>query len=161
MPARTVLVIDDEEPIRDAVRMVLEEEGYAVLEAPDGRDGLKLLRTAERPLVVLLDLMMPGMSGIRVLRAVAAEPAVAARHAYIIFSAASAFSAPTLNLYLPGKDLFDLPKPFSLDDLSAVVGQAALQLSGERDEEQDEADVGETVQAKATASDADSTSGGA
>ena len=45
--ARTVLVIDDEEPIRDAVRTILEEEGYTVLDAPDGLVGLELLRTSE------------------------------------------------------------------------------------------------------------------
>jgi hypothetical protein len=59
--------------------------------------------------VVLLDLMMPGMSGTDLLRAVAAEPALATRDAYIIFTAARPFSAPTLRLHLPDKRLFDLP----------------------------------------------------
>jgi CheY-like chemotaxis protein len=93
-PAQTVLIIDDEEPIRDAVHFILEEAGFAVLEASDGGAGLALLRASEVPLVVLLDLMMPGMSGLELLRAVAAEPALADRDAYIIFSAARAFSAP-------------------------------------------------------------------
>ncbi|HEV2460055.1 MAG TPA: hypothetical protein VGS80_16990, partial [Ktedonobacterales bacterium] len=52
-PARTVLVVEDEEPIRNAVRFVLDEEGYAVLEAPNGIVALDLLRASDGPLVVL------------------------------------------------------------------------------------------------------------
>jgi CheY-like chemotaxis protein len=132
-PARTVLIVDDEEPIRNAVRFILDEEDYAVLEAPNGIVALDLLRTSEGPLVVLLDQLMPDMSGIELLRVVAAEPDVADRHAFIIFSASSEFSAPTVQVYLPGKRFFDLPKPFDLDDLIAVVEQAARDLEGERD----------------------------
>jgi DNA-binding response OmpR family regulator len=133
--ARTVLVIDDEEPIRDTVRAILEEAGYVVFEAPDGRAGLHLLRESGGPLVVLLDLMMPGISGIGLLRAVAADPVLAGRDAYIIFSAARAFTVPTpLRYFMSGKRLFDVPKPFDIDNLVAVVEQAARQLDSERDE---------------------------
>jgi CheY-like chemotaxis protein len=93
-PPHIVLVIDDEDPIRDAVRTILEEEGYMVLEAPNGGIGLDLLRASEGSLVVVLDLMMPGMSGIELLHVVVSEPALANRDAYIIFSAAHAFTAP-------------------------------------------------------------------
>ena len=123
-PKPTVLVIDDEEAVRSAVRLTLEDGGYRVLEAPDGRIGLDHLRAATEPLIVLLDLMMPSMSGLELLRALGAEPEVAARHAFIIFSAASAFRASTLVFYLPGQRLFDLPKPFDIDQLIIVVEQA-------------------------------------
>jgi CheY-like chemotaxis protein len=156
-PPRTVLIIDDEEPIRDAVRFVLEEADFAVLEASDGRTGLALLRASAEPLVVLLDLMMPSMSGIELLRLVAAEPELAARDAYIIFSAARAFSAPTLRFYLPGRRMFDLPKPFNLDNLVAIVAQAALQLDEEPDADDGTAVVGAPMQAMG----AEDTSGGA
>jgi CheY-like chemotaxis protein len=128
-PARAVLIIDDEEPIRDAVRFILDDAGFAVLEAPDGRAGLDLLHTSNAPLVVLLDLMMPNMSGIELMHRVAADPILSERDAYIIFSAARAFSAPTpLRYYVLGKQLFALAKPFNLDDLVAVVEQAACYL---------------------------------
>jgi DNA-binding response OmpR family regulator len=157
VPAHTVLIIDDEEPIRDAVRFILDEANYAVLEAPDGRAGLDVLRASDEPLVVLLDLMMPGMSGIELLRSLSAEPAVAARHAYIIFSAARAFTAPTLQFFMPGKRLFDLPKPFNLDELIAIVELAVQQLESER-----EAGDGQvTVDRPAQATDTDGTSSGA
>ena len=57
-----VLVIDDEAPIRLLCRVNLEAEGMQVLEAADGPTGLDLAR-AERPDVVLLDVMMPGLDG--------------------------------------------------------------------------------------------------
>jgi CheY-like chemotaxis protein len=131
-PTRTVLVIDDEQPIRTAVRFTLEDEGYAVLEAPDGRVGLDLLRGSDRPLIVLLDLLMPTMSGSELLHLVAHEPTLAARHAFILFSAAREVSAPTMPFSVPHQRLFHLPKPFDLDDLMAVVGQAARHLEGAR-----------------------------
>jgi len=60
-----VLVIDDEAPIRLLCRVNLEAEGMDVLEASDGPSGLELARK-ERPDVVLLDVMMPGLDGWRV-----------------------------------------------------------------------------------------------
>ena len=124
MPTHTVLVIDDEDAIRTGVRLTLEDAGYTVLEAPNGNAGLELLRSSDGPLVVLLDLMMPEMSGLRVLQVLKDAPELAARHAFVIFSAARSFSAPTLVFYLPHKRLFDLPKPFSLDDLLSIVEEA-------------------------------------
>jgi two-component system phosphate regulon response regulator PhoB len=61
----TVLVIDDEAPIRLLCRVNLEAEGMAVLEAADGPSGLATAR-AETPDVILLDVMMPGLDGWRV-----------------------------------------------------------------------------------------------
>jgi DNA-binding response OmpR family regulator len=60
-----VLVIDDEAPIRLLCRVNLEAEGMEVLEAADGPAGLETAR-AERPDVILLDVMMPGLDGWRV-----------------------------------------------------------------------------------------------
>lgn len=128
-PKRTILIIDDEEAVRSAVHLTLEDGGYRVLEAPNGLAGLDHLRTATEPLVVLLDLMMPSMSGLELLHALATEPEVGARHAFIIFTAASAFSASTLVFYLPSKRLFDLPKPFDIDQLISVVELAERQLA--------------------------------
>jgi DNA-binding response OmpR family regulator len=63
--ATRVLVIDDESPIRLLCRVNLEAEGMDVLEAADGPSGLEKAR-AERPDVILLDVMMPGLDGWRV-----------------------------------------------------------------------------------------------
>ena len=59
---KTVLIVDDEPGLRAVVRAVLDDEGYAVLEAPHGPAMLELL-ARERADMVLLDLMMPGGDG--------------------------------------------------------------------------------------------------
>lgn len=59
-----ILVVDDDAAIREALTLVLEDEGYTVRSAANGRDALQLLRAGEAPpQVILLDLMMPVMSG--------------------------------------------------------------------------------------------------
>jgi CheY-like chemotaxis protein len=72
-----VLVVDDEARIRRMVRFTLEQQGHRVLEAADGLAGWELL-TAKRPDLVVMDVMMPGPSGLEVCRAIRAEPAFAA-----------------------------------------------------------------------------------
>src|SRR6185295_9815526 len=60
---RDILVIDDNEDIREAISLVLKDAGYAVSVAGGGGEAFALLRGGYRPDVILLDLMMPGMSG--------------------------------------------------------------------------------------------------
>jgi two-component system response regulator (stage 0 sporulation protein F) len=62
-----VLVIDDQPGIRRLLTEVLQEEGYAVLEASNGYDGLQKARDS-RPALILMDMKMPGMDGIETLR---------------------------------------------------------------------------------------------
>lgn len=71
---RTVLVVDDDPDIRDAVGDCLREEGYDVHTAEDGRAALDRLEFGLRPAVILLDLMMPVLNGFDVLRALRAAP---------------------------------------------------------------------------------------
>ena len=71
-----VLIVDDEPRIRELLRDFLTSKEYEVIEAASGGEGLKRLRE-ERPHLVLLDINMPGMSGLEVLRAAKAiDPAV-------------------------------------------------------------------------------------
>ncbi len=58
-----VLIVDDDELTRDALRFVLEEEGFSVATAANGREALNYLRRTGHPHLVLLDLMMPVMNG--------------------------------------------------------------------------------------------------
>jgi len=60
--AAVILVVDDEPDIRTFVRLALEDEGYQVVTAANGREALEALRTIE-PGLILLDLRMPGMDG--------------------------------------------------------------------------------------------------
>jgi two-component system response regulator RegX3 len=66
-PTARILVVDDEESLADTVRYNLEREGYAVAVASDGRAALDRFRS-ERPSLVILDLMLPEMSGLDVCR---------------------------------------------------------------------------------------------
>ena len=66
---KTILVVDDEDSVRDSLSAVLEREGYTVLQASDGEEGLALLK--ERPIqLVLSDQNMPGMTGVEFLKLV-------------------------------------------------------------------------------------------
>ncbi|MBC7083212.1 MAG: response regulator transcription factor [Firmicutes bacterium] len=62
---KKILVVDDEAPILELVRFNLEKEGFAVITASDGEDGLRRARS-EAPDLVILDLMLPGIDGIEV-----------------------------------------------------------------------------------------------
>ena len=73
--AHTVLFVDDEHDMRKLVSFILARQGYRVLTAADGEEGLATIKK-EHPHVVLLDLMMPKMNGHEVLRRLKADPAI-------------------------------------------------------------------------------------
>jgi CheY-like chemotaxis protein len=73
-----VLIVDDDPDIRDAVRTILEDEGYATLEASQGREALAILRQPDvHPGLLLLDLMMPTMDGWQLRARLREDPALA------------------------------------------------------------------------------------
>src|SRR5258708_36665536 len=82
-----VLIVDDDSAIRASVRAALEDERHSVLEALDGAGALELLRGGESPLVVLLDLLLPGVSGFDMLSQIAQDWELAGRHAHRGFTA--------------------------------------------------------------------------
>lgn len=63
MHTKSVLIIDDEEGIRETLQMALELEGYEVQAAANGKEGLEALERIRRPCLILVDLMMPVMNG--------------------------------------------------------------------------------------------------
>ena len=69
----TILVVDDEETIREVVRRYLEREGYLVNEAADGYEALRIIQN-ESPSLIVLDLMLPGIDGFEVLRQIKVAP---------------------------------------------------------------------------------------
>jgi CheY-like chemotaxis protein len=76
-PAQRILVAEDDRFLRKAAEVTLKRRGYAVLTAGDGEEALRIAR-AERPDLILLDLIMPKLSGFEVLRALKEDPATAA-----------------------------------------------------------------------------------
>jgi two-component system alkaline phosphatase synthesis response regulator PhoP len=126
-----VLVIDDEAPIRLLCRVNLEAEGMDVLEAADGPTGLEQARE-ERPDIVLLDVMMPGLDGWHVAEALLSDERT--RDIPIIFLTARAeFRDRARGLDIGGVDY--VTKPFNPLELAPLVERLLARIGrGERDE---------------------------
>ncbi len=119
-----ILIVEDEANIRQLVRYNLEMEGYQVLEAPDGLQGLKLA-TAEKPDLLLLDLMLPQLDGLEVCRNLKGNPATSALP-IIMLTAKSEEIDKVIGLELGADDY--MTKPFSPRELVARI-KAVLRRS--------------------------------
>jgi DNA-binding response OmpR family regulator len=111
---QTVLVVDDEEAIAEAVRARLESEGYRVLVAGDGAQAIELAGR-ERPDLVVLDLMLPGMDGLEVCTELQRE-----RWVPVLMLTARTEEADKVAGFAVGADDY-LTKPFSLRELAVRV----------------------------------------
>ena len=112
--ARTILVVDDEPTLRETLVEALESEGYRAIPAADGREALARFR-AERPDLVLLDLMLPELSGVEVCRIIRAESGVP----ILMLTAKGSEVDKVVGLELGADDY--VTKPFSLRELSARI----------------------------------------
>jgi CheY-like chemotaxis protein len=113
-PARTILICEDEAALRELIRVSLGG-GYGFIEASDGNEALELART-HKPDIVVLDLMIPGLSGLDVLTRL--RDVENGRKLPIVVI--SAWSDARDEAFAAGADRFVL-KPFIPDDLRAVV----------------------------------------
>ncbi len=122
MPDRhTVLVIDDEEAIRDACGQVLTKAGFECHTAVDGIEGLHLAHHVE-PDIVLLDLMMPGLSGYEVL------DQVLGTHPNTVCIVITGYATIESAVEAMKRGAFDfLPKPFTPDELRLIVNRGLEQ----------------------------------
>jgi two-component system, OmpR family, alkaline phosphatase synthesis response regulator PhoP len=126
-----VLVIDDEAPIRLLCRVNLEAENMTVLEASDGPGGLETARR-ERPDIVLLDVMMPGLDGWGVAEALL-EDAETASIPIIFLTARAEFRDRARGLDIGGVDY--ITKPFNPVELAPLVRSLLERLErGELDQ---------------------------
>lgn len=112
-----ILVIDDEDPIRANVARMLRLEGFAVVTAADGAEGIAALQ-AQLPDLVLCDIVMPGTDGYAVLDALRAMPG--AGRVPFIFITASAHPQEREQCLRRGASAY-LAKPFNLRDVLATV----------------------------------------
>jgi len=112
---RTILIVDDELPIADVVAELLSEEGYSTLIATDGDHALAVLEQ-ERPDLVLLDLYMPGMSGIDLLASLRTNPSLASIP-IVMMTAGAVDSAELIGQGATGL----ISKPFEVDSLLETV----------------------------------------
>jgi DNA-binding response OmpR family regulator len=112
--ARTILVVDDEPTLRETLAEALEMDGFRVLTAADGREALSRFRE-HQPDLVVLDLMLPELSGIEVCRIIRAESGVP----IVMLTAKSSELDKVVGLELGADDY--VTKPFSLRELTARI----------------------------------------
>jgi two-component system, OmpR family, KDP operon response regulator KdpE len=123
-----ILVVDDEPPIRKLLRMGLSTQGYEVLEAPTGKASLDLL--ARKPDLIILDLGLPDMEGLELLRMIRARNEGVP---IVVLSSRRDESGKVQALDLGADDY--ITKPFGMDELLARMRAALrhqLQVHGER-----------------------------
>src|ERR671928_80193 len=112
--AQTILLVDDEAKLRDMIRVYLEQEGYRVVEAGQGREALYVARY-EKPDLIILDVMMPEMGGYEFLRAFSKE----SQTPVIMLTAKIEDSDKIVGLELGADDY--VTKPFNVRELIARV----------------------------------------
>ena len=116
-----ILIVDDEPRVRESIRSILEDEGYSVIEAPDGQEGLARV-AADKPDSVLLDIWMPDLDGIEVLRGI---KQVDEDLPVIIMSGHGTIETAVKAAKLGAYDY--LEKPLSIDKLELVLRNALSQ----------------------------------
>jgi CheY-like chemotaxis protein len=123
-----VLIVDDDEQIRLTLRLIMEEGDFATLEAASGEAALALLRASAERLVVLLDVMMPRVDGLDVLRAVEAEEELR-RHVYLMVTAGGKTLPLADALRLQRLEVPVVYKPFDIDALLRQVREMARRIA--------------------------------
>jgi CheY-like chemotaxis protein len=117
---KTVLVVDDELDIAEAVKAILEEEQYRVITCPNGREAIKCLQES-KPDLAIVDIMMPVMNGYETIKAIRQQPPFE-KLPILIMSAIT----PSVKAKEYEWEGF-LKKPFSLKDLLDQVRRLAPQ----------------------------------
>jgi two-component system response regulator RegX3 len=131
--APTILVVDDEPSYRDALSVALQREGFVVETAADGPEAISRFE-ASRPALVLLDVMLPHMSGVDVCREIRARSQVP----IIMVTARNAEIDAVVGLEVGADDY--ITKPFRLRELVARV-RAALRRAPNRDEDASDQEI--------------------
>ena len=117
MAEKKILIVDDEDHIRELLKFNLEKNGYVVYMANDGLNGLKLAREKQVDLI-LLDLMLPGMDGFEVCKEIRRDNIIS-NVPIIMLTAKSEEIDKILGLELGADDY--ITKPFSIRELSARI----------------------------------------
>jgi two-component system, cell cycle response regulator DivK len=112
-----ILIVEDDEKSRRLMSDVLAHQGYRVREADNAEDGLDILRS-ERPALVLMDIHLPGMSGMEALNRIRADATIAATR--VLAVTASVMGNDRDKIRAAGFDGFE-PKPLNLKGFLATV----------------------------------------
>jgi CheY-like chemotaxis protein len=118
----TVLIADDEPSVRLLIQATIGADDYHILEATDGNEAWSLIQEY-RPSLVLLDVSMPGRTGLEILREIKAEPNLVATKVILLTASAQ---ESEINAGLAAGADFYLTKPFSPRDLLSKIDEALL-----------------------------------
>ena len=113
-----VLVTDDDDTIRAVVKLMLQREGYEVIEATNGREVLQMMEQAPAPDIIILDLMMPYIDGLQVIKKIRSHPEW--ERVPVIMLSANASENEVVNLLKAGANDY-VTKPFNPRELVARV----------------------------------------
>ncbi len=119
MKGDSILVVDDEEDTVELARMVLEFEGYRVFSANNGQEAIDFLKTQdEKPNLVLLDVLMPKMDGLKVCKWIKENPNL--KEIPVLLFTAKVGNKDRIAGEKVGADAY-IAKPFSADDLLGLI----------------------------------------
>ena len=124
-----VLVIDRDEAVREAMELVLADEGYAVWAVASSAAGLAMLLASSHPMVVLFDVvpqqhLAHEANGVALVDAVRQEPTALRHHAYIMMTTAPELATELAGTVPPPLTIPVLRKPFDLSELLRTVAEA-------------------------------------
>lgn len=122
-----ILIAEDHESARTALKNLLEWKGFSVTAVPNGEEALEVLSAEDAPSIALLDWEMPGMTGIELCKAVRSDPA--GRYRYLIVITAREGEEGIIEAMAAGADDF-IRKPFGIPEVVARIrnGQRMLKL---------------------------------
>jgi CheY-like chemotaxis protein len=118
--SRTILVVEDEFSVREALKEALESEGYRVITAQNGQDGLEKIRLLPKPDLVLLDIVMPAMGGQEFIRRVLTDARLAAIPILVVSSSVDRSAVPDAAGFIK--------KPVDLNVLLPMVEKLATNV---------------------------------
>jgi two-component system cell cycle response regulator DivK len=127
MANELVLIVEDNDKNRKLARDVLAHQGYRVLEAESGEDGLRLAGGADRPDLILMDIHLPGIDGIETLRRLRADDGT--RAIPVIAVTASAMTHDRQKIVAAGFDGYQ-SKPISIRPFLAAVRETLDRRAG-------------------------------
>jgi two-component system cell cycle response regulator DivK len=115
--AELILIVDDNDASRELLRDVLEYDGFEIVESVTAEDGLAAARS-RLPALILMDIQLPGMSGIEALREIRADPAL--RHIPVVAVTASVMTQDETRVKDAGFDAFQR-KPVHVKTIREIV----------------------------------------
>lgn len=126
-----ICIVDEDEQFRALFRQILQQRGYAVVEAPNGKRALELMRTSPHRLVVVLAQALSERDSLTIFSAALADPSLAQSHAYLLLTVAPHLS-PTLETLVSLLNVSVITHPEDLQGVLARISQLARGLEARR-----------------------------